>query len=105
MLILEGLQRPKYLFLGTLQQGNLFREYTISKVKHGITLWDQYFKAGTDKLVKDDRNINGTKYRPVPEENTLQGLKDTRVKIQLSTGHQSETHRKSFNGMVYMKAY
>lgn len=54
-------------------------ENTIPTVKHGggnIMLWGYSSSAGTGKLVKVDRKVNGAKHRAILEEYQLESTED-----------------------------
>uniref|UniRef100_A0AAZ3RJA1 Transposable element Tc1 transposase n=1 Tax=Oncorhynchus tshawytscha TaxID=74940 RepID=A0AAZ3RJA1_ONCTS len=53
---------------------------TIPTVKHGgggsIMLWGCFSMAGTGRLIRIDRKMNGAKYREILDENPLQSTQD-----------------------------
>ena len=55
---------------------------TITAMKHGggrIMLWGCFSEAGTGRLVRIERKMNGAKYREILDENLLQGAQDLRL--------------------------
>ena len=60
---------------------------TLPTVKHGggsIILWGCFSAAGTGRLVRIGRKMNGAKYREILDENLLQSTQDLRLGLRFT---------------------